>query len=365
LDYTVTPQRDGDYLNGVSTFDLVLISKHILGVEPLNSPYKRIAADANNSGSITTLDLIQLRKLILSISTELPNNTSWRFVEASYVFPNPENPWQEAFPEVVNINNLPATGISGADFIAVKIGDVSGDVVANSFTAIDERGFDGSFQLETADESLKAGNEYRIPFTAPQLAAIEGFQGTLEFDAQALELVEVIPGIAKEGHFGLTQAAQGRVAMSWNWASEAAVPTNSKMFTLVLRARTDIQLSEAMGMSDAVTPREAYGNAGTFEDVALSFGQNSMASEEAYYLGQNQPNPYRGTTMIPFEVPAEEMVTITISDVTGRLIRSYEVDAAAGLNTLNVERLKLAAGVYEYTMTAGRFTATKKMVVAD
>jgi hypothetical protein len=69
--------------------------------------------------------------------------------------------------------------------------------------------------------------------------------------------------------------------------------------------------------------------------------------------------------MIPFEVPSEQTVTITISDVAGRLIRSYEVDAAAGLNTLNVERLKLAAGVYEYTMTAGRFTATKKMVVAD
>ncbi|WP_246141902.1 dockerin type I domain-containing protein, partial [Phaeodactylibacter luteus] len=66
LDYTVTPQRDGDYLNGVSTFDLVLISKHILGVEPLSTPYKRIAADVNSSGSITTLDLIQLRKLILS-----------------------------------------------------------------------------------------------------------------------------------------------------------------------------------------------------------------------------------------------------------------------------------------------------------
>ncbi|MCR9103113.1 MAG: T9SS type A sorting domain-containing protein, partial [bacterium] len=139
----------------------------------------------------------------------------------------------------------------------------------------------------------------------------------------------------------------------------------SPLFTLVLRARTDVQLSEALRMSDAVTPREAYGNTGTFEDVAINFGQNGIASDEAYYLGQNQPNPYRGTTVIPFEVPFEQTVTVTISDLAGRLIRSYEMDAAAGLNTLNVERLKLAAGVYEYTLTAGRFTATKKMVVAD
>jgi hypothetical protein len=80
-DYTVTPTKDNDPLNGVSTFDLVLINKHILGLEPLNTPYKMIAADANNSRSITTFDIVELRKLILGIYTELPNNTSWRFVD--------------------------------------------------------------------------------------------------------------------------------------------------------------------------------------------------------------------------------------------------------------------------------------------
>ncbi|MDW8231136.1 MAG: hypothetical protein RMJ33_14985, partial [Saprospiraceae bacterium] len=65
--YTVAPLKDDDYLNGVSTFDLVLINKHILGLEPLNSPYKMIAADANNSRSITTFDIVELRKLILGI----------------------------------------------------------------------------------------------------------------------------------------------------------------------------------------------------------------------------------------------------------------------------------------------------------
>ncbi|MCB0684324.1 MAG: hypothetical protein KDC32_25950, partial [Saprospiraceae bacterium] len=43
-DYTVAPFLDEDADNGVSTYDLVLISRHILGVELLNSPYKLIAA---------------------------------------------------------------------------------------------------------------------------------------------------------------------------------------------------------------------------------------------------------------------------------------------------------------------------------
>jgi hypothetical protein len=42
--YTVTPEKDDNPLNGVTTLDLALISKHILGIENLNSPYKIIAA---------------------------------------------------------------------------------------------------------------------------------------------------------------------------------------------------------------------------------------------------------------------------------------------------------------------------------
>jgi hypothetical protein len=107
-DFTVTPQLDKNHLNGVSTFDLVLIQKHILGVQALNSPYKMIAADVNNSKTISTLDLIALRKLILNIDQSFQHNTSWRFVDATYQFPNASNPWAAAFPEVVSINDLAA-----------------------------------------------------------------------------------------------------------------------------------------------------------------------------------------------------------------------------------------------------------------
>ena len=67
-DYDVTPEKDINYLNGVTTFDLVLISQHILGTNLFDSPYKWIAADANKSNSITTLDIVKLRALILHLS---------------------------------------------------------------------------------------------------------------------------------------------------------------------------------------------------------------------------------------------------------------------------------------------------------
>ena len=82
FDYSITPGYEVDFRNGVSTFDLIIISKHILGVRPMESPYMLIAADANNSGTVSTLDIIKLRKLILGIESTIPENSSWRFVDA-------------------------------------------------------------------------------------------------------------------------------------------------------------------------------------------------------------------------------------------------------------------------------------------
>lgn len=122
-DYTVTPSYNENYKEGVSTFDIVIIQKHILGLQFLESPYQLIAADANGDGKVTTLDLIHLRRLILNLENTLPNNPSWRFIEADYEFPNAADPWQEDFPEIYNANDL--SGNIQANFVAVKIGDVS------------------------------------------------------------------------------------------------------------------------------------------------------------------------------------------------------------------------------------------------
>ncbi|WP_425420174.1 T9SS type A sorting domain-containing protein [Phaeodactylibacter xiamenensis] len=357
LDYTITPQRDGDYLNGVSTFDLVLISKHILGVGPLSTPYQRIAADVNNSGSITTLDLIQLRKLILSIDTEFSNNTSWRFVEEAYVFPDPSNPWAEQFPEVININDLPATSIMDADFVAVKIGDVNGDAAANSFAVVDERSYEGTFALQTDEQELKAGNEYRVSFTAAELARIEGYQATLTL-SNGVELVDIVSGVATEDNFGLSYLGEGMITTSWN--GEAS---DAELFTLVLRANSDVMLSEVLGVSSAVTKAEAYGKDGSFQDVAIEFSTGTVAGA-GFELYQNQPNPFKGETVIGFNLPEAAQVTITISDVTGKVLKLYRQDGSKGYNHITVKSSELAAtGVVSYTVETGDYTATKKMVI--
>ncbi|MCB9081090.1 MAG: T9SS type A sorting domain-containing protein [Lewinellaceae bacterium] len=354
-DYTVAPQLNKGFLNGVSTFDLVLISKHILNVQPLNSPYKLIAADVNNSKSVTTLDLIQLRKLILNIDTQLANNSSWRFVDASFAFPNAANPWQTPFPEVKNINNL--AGELKANFVAVKVGDVNGNAVANSAMA-GVRSFNGNLGVAVADRALVAGNEYTVDFTAADLAGVDGYQFTLNFDRNAVELVDIVSGIATEDNFGVF-AQEGVITTSWNGEAKGGV-----LFSLVLRAKADGQLSNALNLNSRYTAAEAY-KAGEVLNVGLNF-TNGVAAATGFELYQNTPNPFQGETMIGFNLPEAAQATITIQDVTGRTLRVIRAQYAKGYNQVSVRSNELpASGVLYYTLEAANFTATKKMVIVE
>src|SRR5690606_21178363 len=79
-DVTITPVKDIEHMNGISTADLIQIQKHILGKQLLENTYREIAADVNNDQRITALDLLVLRKLILGKIDEMPDVDSWKFV---------------------------------------------------------------------------------------------------------------------------------------------------------------------------------------------------------------------------------------------------------------------------------------------
>lgn len=358
-DYTVALTYDLDHVNGVSTFDLVLMSKHILGVKPLDSPYKLIAADANNSNTITTLDLIQLRKLILGIDSRLQNSSSWVFVDARHVFPDPTNPFASEYPQVISINNLPEGATLGQDFIAVKKGDVNGSARANSRMQ-QPRNVAGLFAFDVADQELAAGNEYTVDFTAADMANIQGYQLTLMLD-NAIELVDVVYGVATEDNFGMRFLDEGAVTMSWNGEASA----EDVLFSLVVRANADAQLSELLGVSSRYTTAEAYTTGNEQLDVAINFSTGTIADAK-FELYQNTPNPFKGETLIGFNLPEEAEATIRISDVSGRTLKVIRGDFAKGVNQVSVNSKELpAVGVLYYTLETRDFTATKKMIIVE
>ncbi|MBL7797096.1 MAG: hypothetical protein JNJ90_11435 [Saprospiraceae bacterium] len=212
-DLTITPTKTADPLECVSVRDILFIYKHILGLEPLPNPYAMAAADANKSRSITTFDAVELRKLILGIYSELPNNTSWRFIPADYVFPNPNNPFQEVFPETAQVTNLQADEVR--DFVALKTGDVT-DCVGDTH---------GPAFLTTLASSASGaqGQQVTIDVTVQGFTGVSGLQFSLQWDpsvAQFAGLSNLNVAGLDDNSFNTSQAASGKLSLCW-WANLA------------------------------------------------------------------------------------------------------------------------------------------------
>ncbi len=93
--------------NGVTTFDAVLIQKHILGVGVFTDPVQLIAADLDLSDYLTTFDLIELQKVILGLQSEFALTPSWQF-----------------YPPSIKVRDLPIH-VKGFQVRAIKMGDVN------------------------------------------------------------------------------------------------------------------------------------------------------------------------------------------------------------------------------------------------
>ena len=361
--YSVTPQKDIEIRNGVTTFDMVLISKHILGIQALNSPYKMIAADVNNSGSITTFDMIGIRKVILFISDEFPQNTSWRFVAKDYEFNNPTNPFGSSFPEVYSVNGL--DGQEVADFVSIKIGDVNGSARVNQLDS-EDRGRTGSLDFNLEDELLQEGSESVLTFNADDFAGILGYQFALSFDTDALEFV----GAQAEGlqdlsaaNFGISLLDQGILTSSWNGEG---VANEEGLFSLRFRAKKNVRWSEAISLSDRYTKAEAYAEntEGQLErkDLQLTFGQAATLSAN-FELYQNQPNPFGNETQISFQLPVSGKAIFSVYDVSGKLLKVIEDNYSAGYHSIDVNVADLTgSGIYYYTLQTATESKTLKMI---
>ncbi|MCK6691053.1 MAG: T9SS type A sorting domain-containing protein, partial [Thermoanaerobaculia bacterium] len=362
--WVITPSKENDPLNGVSTFDLVLINKHILGLAPLNSPFKMIAADANNSRSITTFDIIELRKLILGVSADFPDNTSWRFIDKSYKFPNPLNPFEEVFPEIRVIAN-PANNTLNPDFVAVKVGDVNGNAIANSLTQAETRSKEAlifDVTPSTGRDEVKSGDIFSVGFSAAGKFA--AYQFTLCHPG--LEVLDIQPGNGmNDDNFAVFP---GENALTTSF--EMPEKMEQAQFRVTFRANRNDRISRLLGVSSRITKAEGYamapGGAMTLLDIAFRFtdGDNITIGEQGFELYQNNPNPWSDHTQIRFYLPDAGEARLTVSDEKGaiRLVREARLDK--GYHAIPVDRTMLPApGVYFYRLETAGGHAVRKMVV--
>ncbi|MFA6618912.1 MAG: T9SS type A sorting domain-containing protein [Candidatus Neomarinimicrobiota bacterium] len=81
-------------------------------------------------------------------------------------------------------------------------------------------------------------------------------------------------------------------------------------------------------------------------------------------LGQNFPNPFNPSTKIPFSIPQDTDVSVSIFDLKGRVVRAYPPQfKQEGHYEINWHARNLPSGIYYYSLTAGEQTIVKKCLL--
>ena len=359
--YILKAKRNDSPANGVSTFDIALISKHLLDVQLITSPYKLIAADVNRDGEVSGADMLLIRNLILRKSTAFPNNTSWRFVDKSYVFKNPTDPFSEDFPETVAVNNLAQSAT--ANFVGIKVGDVNGTAISNSVLPLSAQVRSAkSLTFEVDDVEMQAGVEYSVTFKASDFKA-QGYQFTLNHtEGVTISKIEMgnLPTMTEQNFAKFKNA----VTTSWN-GNFAEKQANA--FTFVLKSNKNARLSDVLSIGSNLTQAEAYDKYGELMNIDLRFiGTLKTANTEGgnFALFQNEPNPFADNTKISFNLPSESSAKITVYDAAGRILKVIEKQGKSGYNEVQFDK-ETASGILYYRLDTPTHSATKKMIILN
>lgn len=108
IDPVIRIRKTNEVYSKISAADLIIMIKEILRLNPITDPNLQLAADTNGDGSINTLDLITLQRVILRLFSEFPGVDSYQFI-----------------PNEIPVSLDPGN-VQSLNFIAVKTGDLNG-----------------------------------------------------------------------------------------------------------------------------------------------------------------------------------------------------------------------------------------------
>ncbi|MDP4197068.1 MAG: T9SS type A sorting domain-containing protein [Bacteroidota bacterium] len=123
---------------------------------------------------------------------------------------------------------------------------------------------------------------------------------------------------------------------------------------------------------NALAASDKYLFAGTWEagifsrklsDMIISVNNDKKTVPESYLLSQNYPNPFNPSTVINYAIPKTSKVSLRVYDLMGRQVALLVDDIKPAGKYSATFNSTLASGVYYYTLKAGEYIQSKKMIV--
>lgn len=341
--YTVTPELDQFHLNGITVADLLLIQKHILGIQPLSAPYVLMAADVNRSGQVTIADIIEIRKMLLGSQQGFNNAPSWVFVDKTYKFKNPNKPHNEPFPQSIVIQDIHGKW-TGQDFIAVKMGDVNYSASpANILEAETRNAFIAELEIE--DILMTPGYTYEVPVRIKSDIPLIGFQWQMSIDDASGELLSVMPADCPSLHAEMIHNTQYDVRTVWHSITPDSRMETENIILLSLRVNKPALLSDVLKINHAFNAIaiDKYG-----EEGSISVRYHSAIQHTRLLTNSVWPNPFTSATTYQFDLDQPMQVRMNVIDATGRKVWTHQADYTQGSHQVTIPGETLGrSGIYK------------------
>jgi large repetitive protein len=366
--FSMLAEKDTNHTQGISTFDIVLIQRHILQVELLNSPYEKIAADVNDNGIIEIGDIIQLRRIILQLDplfldpfSGLPNNTSWKFVLPGLVDLFPSSPFLPPYNTVLAFSNL-NSNINNASWIAVKIGDVN-----NSSNPVNMNEFPVSYNRnpwiwEVEDAYIKAGERNEVSIKNKHHEMLDGFQVALKLPSFNIEDYFEVSATLPSWSGSNYNPKKNQVLMSWSNVN-TEIQAGQELFTLEFTAQKSGMLSEFLQLDTRNMNAEAYSHNMEIMDIQIVYNTPSQPHDTKDL--SLIPNPAKDEVVIDFHWTKTEWLSIEIWNLLGQLVHKQAFEGRPGSNNKKLALIDFAKGSYLVRIQGDETMLTGKLIITD
>ncbi len=358
--YEVRPVREGDDKNGVTTLDLVKIQKHLLGIEFFSSPFQYIAADANNSQTITAIDIIQFRKLILGYYAELPNNQSWRFIDNAHIFPDPASPWASQWQETYVINPF-TNSMNDVNFDAVKIGDLnlSANLQAGSGILLPRTG--KSCDVEYAIIPQAENDIYKVEISLLDARQYNALQFSFDWDQNSFNVIDWSAGSGISTDDIRMPQLPGQSASLATYTMQGWQDESQILLTMWVQKKSTNAGSFKLFLKPSPTEPAAYAVLND-EPFKVALLRKQVEVSQVY----NRPNPFKDRTSILYVSDREEKGKLQFFDTNGKLVYSRSIQLSIGENEFFVNRTDLRnAGIYVYKIESAFQYSTNRMIIVE
>ena len=213
-------------------------------------------------------------------------------------------------------------------------------------------------------EGLEANAEYTISIMNSDPANLKGFHLIFNYDSENLEIVKVAQGKmfdTPEKTFFFHNVDGKELLMDGVIFGASARFADNELAAVTFRAKSNIDRFDLKDIVLVVRDIGFNEVPATFSSTVVKGGTPIVPTDFA--LSQNYPNPFNPATSIELALPIACNYQLDIYNVVGQKVKTFTGFSEAGIVTIQWDASEYTSGVYFYRVSAGSFTATKKMVL--